>query len=243
MPLFVNSSGWKTVKNIFVKQSGNWRNIKNGWINQNGIWRQFYASVPGAPTINSIATTYPDNVVANYLTVSFSPPTINNTNITSYQYSLNSGSWVTVGTATSFNITGLTPGTSYSVVLRAVNSNGAGDSSNTASTVAAGRPLLPVITNTSTRVPYTSRPCVSRFGGYISATATANNNGSTPVTMQYRTGTTGNWINGSSWSGGTVCAGMCAGQACNTVSFRALNPIGTGPTITSSICVFWGNPC
>ena len=43
MALFVNSGGWKNIRNIFVNSTGVWRTIQNAWINQNGNWRKFYA--------------------------------------------------------------------------------------------------------------------------------------------------------------------------------------------------------
>jgi titin len=76
------------------------------------------ATVPSAPT--SIVIT-PEN---QQLLVVFTAPTSNGgAAITNYLYQKNSGeSFVSAGTTTSpFTITGLTNGTSYSVVLRAVN--------------------------------------------------------------------------------------------------------------------------
>jgi hypothetical protein len=59
-------------------------------------------------------------------------PTDNGATITDIEYDLNaSGTWVSSGGTTSFNITSLTASTSYDVRLRAVNSEGAGTAGNT----------------------------------------------------------------------------------------------------------------
>lgn len=82
---------------------------------------------PSAPTITSITPGL------TRLTVIFTAPTSDGgSSITNYQYSTNNGtSFTSAGTTTSpITITGLTNGTTYQVIIRAVNSVGNGTSSN-----------------------------------------------------------------------------------------------------------------
>ncbi len=92
-------------------------------------------SAPSAPTISSIT---PAN---NGLIVNFTAPTDDGGEpITDYEYSTDGGlTWTSLGTTTSpFNILGLTNGTSYSVLLRAINSIGDGDASSPVSATPNG---------------------------------------------------------------------------------------------------------
>lgn len=106
------------------------------------------------------------------ITVKFLPPTRDGGSaITNYQYQLNGGAWVTLSpasTATTFTITGLTNGTSYSVVIRAVNSAGSGSSSNSVSAT-PNVPAAPAIAD------YSATLGVNSFG---TVTAPANTGGS-----------------------------------------------------------------
>ena len=81
---------------------------------------------PGAPTINSV------NVSSGKATVAFTAGTNNGSQISSYQYSKDNGStWVSVGTSSPIIVTtGLTNGTEYPFLVRAVNTIGAGQVSN-----------------------------------------------------------------------------------------------------------------
>ena len=106
------------------------------------------ATTPGAPTIDSISSNN------RSLTVFVEAPEDNGgDDIVNYEYSLNGGaSWTQENTAVddgSFAITGLTNGTAYSVVVRAVNSFGAGISSASAQGTPATTPSMPVITSTT----------------------------------------------------------------------------------------------
>jgi titin len=88
------------------------------------------AALPGAPTISAITAG------SSYLSVAFTAGTADTNNpITSYQYSLNSGStWVVVNTTTSpITISGLNNGTSYSVILQANSLLGSSPSSGSVS--------------------------------------------------------------------------------------------------------------
>jgi hypothetical protein len=81
---------------------------------------------PGAPTINSV------NVSSGKATVAFTAGTNSGSQISSYQYSKDNGStWVSVGTSSPIIVTtGLTNGTEYPFLVRAVNTIGAGQVSN-----------------------------------------------------------------------------------------------------------------
>jgi hypothetical protein len=98
--------------------------------------------LPSAPAITSITPG------TNQLMVNFTAP-ISNSGfpILSYDYSVDNGSaWFPSGTNTSpIIITGLGNGTTYNVVLRAVNSVGAGAKSNTASGTPSAPLTAPII--------------------------------------------------------------------------------------------------
>jgi hypothetical protein len=105
--------------------------------------------VPSAPTITGI--TYTNTTT---MSVAFTAPTSNGSSpILNYQYSIdNSGSWITrspVSTASPISISGLTIGTSYSVLIKAVNAIGGGSTSNVFLSPPAGIPSAPTITNIS----------------------------------------------------------------------------------------------
>jgi titin len=80
---------------------------------------------PGAPTITGITSG------DSYLSVAFTPGSAGGDPITSYQYSLDGGTtWTSAsGTTSPQIINGLTDGTSYTVILRAVSAAGPGTAS------------------------------------------------------------------------------------------------------------------
>jgi hypothetical protein len=100
---------------------------------------QIYATaqVPSAPTLLSATGTSQTN-----LDVVFQAGPSGGTAITAYEYSLDNGAWVAISplpSSGSFAISGLTAQTTYNVKIRAINSSGAGSSSN----VVAGTTLAP----------------------------------------------------------------------------------------------------
>jgi LPXTG-motif cell wall-anchored protein len=93
--------------------------------------------------------------------VAFTAPTSDGGSaITGYEYRLDGGAWVPVGSTSSpFTITGLTNGTSYQVELRAVNGVGPGPvSAPVTVTPAAPATTVPVTTAPVTSVPATTVP-------------------------------------------------------------------------------------
>lgn len=122
---------------------------------------------PSAPFISSLEAS--DGAIK----VNFVPPSRDGgAVISNYQYRLNSGSWVSLNpasTATSFNITGLTNGTSYAVEIRAVNSQGESAASNSVSAT-PNVPAAPVINDYSATLVQNSFGTVSapaNSGGQI----------------------------------------------------------------------------
>ena len=82
-------------------------------------------TAPGAPTLNTVTAG------DKRLIIAFSAGATGGSAITDYEYSLNSGAYISAGTTTSpFTITGLSGRTSYSVTLKARNSVGLGTASS-----------------------------------------------------------------------------------------------------------------
>jgi uncharacterized repeat protein (TIGR01451 family) len=112
------------------------------------------ATTADAPTITSIT-----NGDTQLSVVFTAPANDGGSAITTYQYSLDGGAWVTRSTGTTASplvITGLTNGTTYSVRIRAVNGQGSGTASNSmsgtpgAAAVAPVNVIVPVITGVTT---------------------------------------------------------------------------------------------
>ena len=100
-----------------------------------------YQIPPNAPTISSVTSQ------SQALSVAFSAPTANGATISDYQYSINNGSnWTSAGLTSPFTISGLTNGTSYTVLLRAVN----GTNASSQSTGVSSTPLAACSTTPDT---------------------------------------------------------------------------------------------
>jgi len=123
---------------------------------------------PYAPTINSITA---GNTI---ITITYTPGTGPNNNGPNdyYEYSTNGTDYISTESAsTSYTITGLTNGTSYTVYLRAHNPSGSGASTS------AG-PVTPVPPYTSPSAPTSVTLAVTSSSTTITATITqASNNG------------------------------------------------------------------
>src|SRR5205085_382890 len=103
------------------------------------------ATTPSAPTISTVT---PGNTT---MQVAFTPGGNGGAAVTGYEYDLGgSGSWVTTGSMLgSFQISGLTNGTSYAVRVRAVNAQGNGTASSPVSGTPVTTPAQPSVTGVS----------------------------------------------------------------------------------------------
>jgi titin len=99
-------------------------------------------TVPSAPVVSSVA------MRNSFALLTFSVASDGGSPITAYEYSLNAGiSWTNASSlANPMRISGLRNGSSYSIIIRAVNNAGAGDSSATSAIAPIGPPDAPRIT-------------------------------------------------------------------------------------------------
>ena len=146
--------------------------------------------------------------------------------MTSYAYSLNNGStWTSVGTALTASITGLTLGTSYTLLVHASNTGGAGASSSGSFATLPGAPTLTVSPTTvyagedeTLNVKWTTP--VGTINHY---TLSRSYDSGTPGTTTYAVGT-----NSTTSSGGVKAGGL-------TYEIHACQ------TSTESVCGAWSN--
>ena len=166
---------------------------------------------PDAPTLSSVIG---GNAL---LTATFVTPGYDGgTAITSYQYSLDNGAWVTFPAMTlTQNITGLTAGQTYSVRIRAANAAGGGAASNAISATAYTVPGAPTISSIS-GVDKTLT---------VNFTAPGTNGGSAITAYQYS-------LDSGAWVG---FSGLTSPQTISSLSIqsysvriRAVNVVGGG---------------
>ena len=140
----------------------------------------FSTTAPNAPTLNSATGT------AGGASLNVSIPNYNGgAPITSYEYQLDSGSWVSTGNTTlPISITGLTAGQTYSVKVRAVNSVGAGAESGSTTFTPTKN------TQTVTWAPSTTSVSVSAATLTVSGPASTNGDGTLSYAVS-NAGTTG----------------------------------------------------
>jgi uncharacterized repeat protein (TIGR02059 family) len=139
------------------------------------------ARPPGPPTIASIDS------LNQSLQVNFTGGQSGGSPIITYEYSLDAGStWNSRSPASVTSpllITGLTNGTTYQVMVRAINELGSGDSSNQISGVPSGKPLAPEISGNATPTSQT-----------INLTITPGGSGGSPITTyEYSTDRGATW--------------------------------------------------
>lgn len=123
----------------------------------------YRAVAAGSYVVNAINVTAPSpptltssTVTQTSATISFAAGDDGGSTITNYQYSLNGGGWTELApldVTSPVTITGLTPGTTYGVQLRAVNGLGAGAASNVLSVTTMPIPPTPPAPVTPPGVP------------------------------------------------------------------------------------------
>jgi len=120
-------------------------------------------TAPGTPMFSSVTG---DSAVVSWTAAS------DNVAVTNYQYQVNGGSWISVGTALSVSLTGLTVSTNYTVSVRALDarSNIGPSSTNSFPTLAS---ITDVITVTSATLNGRSGYLSGSLGS-VSPTTTSN---------------------------------------------------------------------
>ena len=197
-----------------------------GWSSVSAAKNVTPTAVPGSPTIN---TTTPGN---QQIDITFTPGNNNGSTITNYEYSINSGSsWTArdpVSVSSPIIITGLTNGTPYVVMLRAVNANGSGPSASSSSVIPVTTPSAP--TN------------VQVFPGNTQAIVTYDNSASTGGSSIIRyEQSTDNGVNWAGFGGSTmelvprpIITGLTNNQTYQ-VKVRAVNAVGGGTPSSPAI--------
>ena len=168
---------------------------------------------PGAPTITSVD--YLNGTTGGRLSVSFTEGTTGTTVTTDYQYSTDNGvTWATrSGTASPVVITGLTNGTNYTIRLRAVNSIGPSNQSNSIVGRPVALPAAPTVAVTTHATDLGKINVVVTDG----TAGTDNLNGSTPY--EYSLDSGANWTGVS--SANFTISGL-ANETSYTVTVRAI---------------------
>ena len=108
-------------------------------------------TAPGTPSPSA------SNVSYTTATVSWTAPSAGSSAIDLYEYAINGSGWVSNGTSTTINFTGLTPNTAYSVKVRAHNNTGGYGSEGIAPTFNTLAYVAPGAVNASaSNVSYTT---------------------------------------------------------------------------------------
>lgn len=192
------------------------------------------ARPPLAPVIETIS------VSSEVLEVNFSPGAAGGLPITNYEYSLDGGStWTSrspVSVVSPIRLTGLTDGTSYAVVIRAINELGTGDNSNQLTAIPIGPPGAPTLAGSAVasanKIDLTITAPANDGGGAITSYQYSTDRG---VTWRTRTDSGGNGTNLSI----TVLSSDGTTQLDNgteyCVQVQAVNSAGSGPA-SSDVC-------
>jgi hypothetical protein len=181
----------------------------------------FPATTPGAPSISRIES------ASSSIGIVFSAPASNGgAAITNYEFSIDGGlSWTTrtpPSTSSPWTVGGLVDGTTYSVQLRAVNGQGPGNVSVSASGTPASLPANPLIT--SLDIPSVGRSL------WVNFSAPSNDGGSAIVTYQYSINGGSSWLSrtdGLTTSSPLKISGLTNGTS-YSISIRATNIRGAG---------------
>ncbi|MBU6200956.1 MAG: fibronectin type III domain-containing protein [Acidobacteria bacterium] len=172
-------------------------------------------TVPGAPT--GVAVTSSNQSVS----VAFVPPSsTGGDRISSYEYSLNGGSWMRVfGSSSPFTVSGLVNGTSYEVRVRAVNAAGPGAPSAPVTAVPRSVPAAP-----TNLVATPGDASVS-----VAFTPASLPSGAETTNLEYSTDGGRTWTarNPASTASPIVITGLANGVQV-LVQLRAVNAVGAG---------------
>jgi len=200
---------------------------------------QTVSTTPPATTVPGVPTAVTATASNTSATVSWTAPTTDGGSaITGYQVDVRTGAAVQstvslTGTATSTVVTGLTNGTAYDFVVRAVNTVGSGASSAASNTVT---PVAPVVV-TVPGAPTIGTVVAGNASATVNWAAPANNGGATitEYRIQVRTGTTVvrtvTGVPGTAVS--SVVTGLTNGTAYN-FRVRAVNSAGQGALSAAS---------
>ncbi|MFI0460731.1 MAG: beta strand repeat-containing protein [Ilumatobacteraceae bacterium] len=169
--------------------------------------------------------------------ISFDVPANGGSKITKYEYKVDNGSFTDTGTlANTFTISGLTNGTTYSVVVRAVNDIGNGATSTSSSVTPSGSAPAPTL-NSMTAGNKTLT---------VAFTAPTSNGGTAITSYQYSTDGGATWRNrlaGTTASPLVITTVSSLGNTdlvngqTYTVQIRAINTSGAGSASTSLLSV------
>ena len=174
---------------------------------------------PSAPTITGI--TPGDGSLSVAFTAGASTAAI-----TDYQYSVNGTNFYSLArTSSPLTISGLSNGTSYPVVIRAVNSVGPGSTSNSTSSTPSALPGSPTITNLVDGGSGTSL-VVTFVAGYAGGSSISNYEYATSIGLN--SNSFGSYTSVGGTSSPFTISGLSSGTA-YTVKLRAINSAGAGP--------------
>lgn len=187
-----------------------------------------------------IATTTPSAPVISHVTsepgalhVVFAAPANGGAAITAYQYSIDAGGhWTSTGSlGTDFGIAGLTNGTHYTVIVRAVNSVGAGTPSAGVGGTPATLPGAPTIDS------------VVRSNQTLTAAVHLDADGGSPLTRwQYSTDNGSTWADASGTTSPLTLTTLSSDSSTRlsngtgyALQVRAVTAVGAGPASATTI--------
>jgi len=167
---------------------------------------------PAAPTIGTITSGN------QQLSVAFTEGDNGGAAITNYSYSTDGTTYTAFSPAQTTSpliITGLTNGTSYNITIKAINSQGSGEASSSASGTPYTVPGAPTITSATP----------GNASAEIAFTAPASNGGNAISTYEYQLGS-GSWVSANTTSSPFTISSLTNGQEYK-VKLRAKNAAGT----------------
>jgi hypothetical protein len=170
--------------------------------------------VAGAP---STLLAVPDD---DQVEITFTAPSSDGgAEITDYEYQLDGGTWTSAGTASSpVMITGLTNGTSYSIKLRAVNSEGEGAESAAVTSTPAATPDAPTGLDAG---------LVGDGIVWVAFQAPTDTGGVAITDYEYELDDNGTWTSASTASSPVMITGLTNGTS-YSIKLRAVNSEGEG---------------